>query len=74
MKILSNTKEEVVFETTIVETDEGNVVVKDIVNKDGKITMRDMMFESSGKYITNDEEYYQLWEEIEEYLFNKSKS
>lgn len=73
LKILSQTKEPIILETTIVSTDEGNVVVKyyyDASNP-SKVISDDMMWEDSGKYLSDDcEDYSGLYADIEEFLFN----
>ena len=71
MKKLSQESKIVFSVTTIVETEEGNVVVKDIRTdeQDYKILSTDFMWEKSGKYLTDDlEENSALIEEIEEFL------
>jgi hypothetical protein len=71
MKKLSQESEIVFSVTTIVETEEGNVVVKDIRTNEQnyKILSTDFMWEKSGKYLTDDlEENSALIEEIEEFL------
>lgn len=72
MKILSLEKEPAVFVTTVVETEEGNVVVKEIreVRKDGTLGVclsTDMLWERSGQYLCSEDDAA-LYEEIEEFL------
>lgn len=71
MKKLSEIKETVISVTTVVETDEGNVVVKDLRTNEEKyqILSTDFVWEKTGKYLTDDlEENAALIEEIEEFL------
>lgn len=71
MKKLSQIKETLVSVTTVVETEEGNVVVKDLRTNEEKyqILSTDFMWEKTGKYLTDDlDENQGLIEEIEEFL------